>query len=268
MAADRSASRRSVTPDIAECTTTGRKFAAMRSRSTPAILRQLAADETLVPPNFRTTQFSLFSNTDVNAHGGIADGGRSSRRQKLSHSSSKISRSSFSNCRSASTSSTRLQAALPRLPTATALGRRSARSISGSKSCDSSASPRNSSSMSKCSSSRSLIFREKPLKSIGSISQRHEAAHYIGFCPAFNLQTLHPMRLYSIRGGNPVFQGYYFLILGNHSNINKISIKLKEHRDQPKGPRRPKEPAWVFPVAATVARSGPGLCRIRLRRQR
>src|SRR5882757_7436687 len=81
MAADRSASRRSVTPDIAECTTTGRKFAAMRSRSTPAILRQLATDETLVPPNFRTTQFSLFSNTDVNAHGGIADGGRSSRRQ-------------------------------------------------------------------------------------------------------------------------------------------------------------------------------------------
>src|ERR1700724_1803141 len=133
---------------------------------------------------------------------------------KLPHSSSKISRSSFSNCRSASTSSTRLHAALPRLPTAAAWGRRSARSINGSKSCDSSASPRNSSSMSKCSSSRSLIFREKPLKSIGSISPRHEAAHYIGFCPAFNwCEFLHPMRLYSIRGGNPVFQGYYFLIL-------------------------------------------------------
>jgi len=36
------------------------------------------------------------------------------------------------------------------------------------------------------------------------------------------------MRLYSIRGGNPVFQGYYFLILQNQSNINSISTKLKE----------------------------------------
>src|SRR5260370_415706 len=123
MAADKSASRRSVTPDIAECTTTGRKLAAIRSRSTPAMLRQLAADETLVPPNFRTTQ-------------------------------------------------------------------------------------------------PSLIVREKPLKSIGSISPRHEAAHYIGFCPAFNwckflhpIRSYRPMRLYSIRGGNPLFQGYYFLIL-------------------------------------------------------
>jgi len=92
----------------------------------------------------------------------------------------------FSNWRSASTSSTRLQAALPRLPTATALGRRSVRSNRGSKSCDSSASPRNSSSISKCSSSRSLIVREKPLKSIGSISPSGEAAHYSRFCPPFN----------------------------------------------------------------------------------
>jgi hypothetical protein len=44
-------------------------------------------------------------------------------------------------------------------------------------------------------------------------------------------KPLHSMRLYSIRGGNPVFQGYYFLILQNQSNINKILIKLKEHRD-------------------------------------
>src|SRR5260221_7780531 len=105
---------------------------------------------------------------------------------KLPHSSSKMSRSSFSNWRSASTSSTRLHAALPRLPTATALGRRSVRSNRGSKSCDSSASPRNSSSISKCSSSRSLIVREKPLKSIGSISPTGEAAHYSRFCPPFN----------------------------------------------------------------------------------
>src|SRR6266404_4995614 len=34
------------------------------------------------------------------------------------------------------------------------------------------------------------------------------------------------MRLYSIRGGNPVFQGYYFLILQNQSNIRNISINL------------------------------------------
>src|ERR1035438_956885 len=82
-----------------------------------------------------------------------------------------MSRSSFSNWRSASTSSTRLQAALPRLlAAAAAFGRRSVRSNRGSKSCDSSASPRNSSSLSRCSSSRSLIVREKPLKSIGSIS--------------------------------------------------------------------------------------------------
>jgi hypothetical protein len=38
------------------------------------MLCQLAADETLVPPNFRTTQASLFSNTNVNAHVGIAAG--------------------------------------------------------------------------------------------------------------------------------------------------------------------------------------------------
>jgi hypothetical protein len=43
------------------------------------------------------------------------------------------------------------------------------------------------------------------------------------------------MRLYSIRGGNPVFQGYYFLILQNLSNISNISIKLKEHCDAPFG---------------------------------
>ncbi len=51
---------------------------------------------------------------------------------------------------------------------------------------ESSASPRNSSSMSKCSSSRSLIGREKPLKSTGSICPGHEVAHYSGFCIAFN----------------------------------------------------------------------------------
>ena len=53
---------------------------------------------------------------------------------RTGYSSSKMSRSSFSNCRSASTSSTRLQAALPRLAAAAALGRRSARSTMGSKS--------------------------------------------------------------------------------------------------------------------------------------
>src|ERR1700692_5061584 len=55
----------------------------MRSRSTLAILRQFATEETPVPPNFSTTQPSLFSNTEMNAHGGIAVGGRSNRRQNF-----------------------------------------------------------------------------------------------------------------------------------------------------------------------------------------
>jgi hypothetical protein len=36
---------------------------AMRSRSTPAMLCQFEAEETLVPPNFKTTQGANFSNT-------------------------------------------------------------------------------------------------------------------------------------------------------------------------------------------------------------
>jgi hypothetical protein len=66
----------SVMPDSAECTTTGRRPAAMRSRNTPAILCQLEADETLVPPNLRTTQSSLCSNTGEQPMGGQAVGRR------------------------------------------------------------------------------------------------------------------------------------------------------------------------------------------------
>src|SRR6187431_3089658 len=42
-------------PDNAECTTTGRKPSASRSRSTPATFFQLVAEDTLVPPNLSTT---------------------------------------------------------------------------------------------------------------------------------------------------------------------------------------------------------------------
>ena len=76
MAAVSSDSKRSVTPERAECTTTGRSFAAMRSRTTPAMLCQLEAEETLVPPNLRTTQPSLLSNTDMNSQVEVP-GGRS-----------------------------------------------------------------------------------------------------------------------------------------------------------------------------------------------
>ena len=42
---------------------TGRREAAMRSRTMPAIFRQLAAEDTLVPPNLSTTQGWVFSCT-------------------------------------------------------------------------------------------------------------------------------------------------------------------------------------------------------------
>ena len=43
-------------PDRAEWTITGLKEAAMRARTTSAMLCQLAAEDTLVPPNLSTTQ--------------------------------------------------------------------------------------------------------------------------------------------------------------------------------------------------------------------
>jgi hypothetical protein len=43
-------------PDKAELTITGRKPSAMRNLSTCAMLCQLAALETLVPPNLSTSQ--------------------------------------------------------------------------------------------------------------------------------------------------------------------------------------------------------------------
>ena len=49
-------SNRSVTPETAEWTTTGRSPSVIRWRSTPAILCQLETDDTLVPPNLSTTQ--------------------------------------------------------------------------------------------------------------------------------------------------------------------------------------------------------------------
>ena len=155
-------SSRSVMPESAEWTTTGRSPSAMRSRSTPAILCQLAADDTLVPPNLSTTQAA---DRTWEARSGVRHGARQGINRLR-----KCRAALFPTAARPSTSSTRLQAALPRLPAAAALGRRSVRSNRGSKSWDSSASPRNSSSISKCSSSRSLIVREKPLKSMGSIS--------------------------------------------------------------------------------------------------
>ena len=59
-AAASSDSSRSVIPESAECTTTGRRPSAMRSRSTRAMLCQLAAVDTLVPPNLSTTQLGSF----------------------------------------------------------------------------------------------------------------------------------------------------------------------------------------------------------------
>ena len=50
-----SCSSRSVMPDRAEWTTTGRRPSASRSRSTAAMFFQFATEETLVPPNFSTT---------------------------------------------------------------------------------------------------------------------------------------------------------------------------------------------------------------------
>ena len=43
-------------PESAECTTTGRRPSAMRSRRTRAMLCQFETDDTLVPPNLSTTQ--------------------------------------------------------------------------------------------------------------------------------------------------------------------------------------------------------------------
>src|SRR5512135_532810 len=53
----RSCSSRSVIPERAECTTSGRKPSSSRSRTTAATFFQLLTLETLVPPNFRTTQW-------------------------------------------------------------------------------------------------------------------------------------------------------------------------------------------------------------------
>src|SRR5512136_1740581 len=49
-------SSRSVMPESAECTTTGCRPSARRAFSTSRMLRQLADEETLVPPNLRTTK--------------------------------------------------------------------------------------------------------------------------------------------------------------------------------------------------------------------
>ena len=68
------------------------------------MLRQLASEETLLPPNFRTIQ----DETEV-----VTDS--SDRRKSDQDSSSKISRRSFSSFLSARISSRRLQAAFPRL---------------------------------------------------------------------------------------------------------------------------------------------------------
>ena len=46
-------------PESAECTTTGRRPSAMRSRRTWAMLCQFETDDTLVPPNLSTTQGAL-----------------------------------------------------------------------------------------------------------------------------------------------------------------------------------------------------------------
>ncbi len=51
-----SCSSRSVMPDSAECTTTGRNPSSSRARTTAATCFQLLTLETLVPPNLRTTQ--------------------------------------------------------------------------------------------------------------------------------------------------------------------------------------------------------------------
>ena len=52
-----SCSSRSVMPDSAECTTTGRRPSSRRARTTCATFFQLLTLETLVPPNLRTTQW-------------------------------------------------------------------------------------------------------------------------------------------------------------------------------------------------------------------
>ena len=50
-------------PYNAECTTTGCSDAALRARTTSAMLRQLPAEDTLVPPNLSTTQAGLLCGT-------------------------------------------------------------------------------------------------------------------------------------------------------------------------------------------------------------
>ena len=45
-----------MTPLNAECTISTRAPVARRARTTAAMLRQFASDETLVPPNFSTIQ--------------------------------------------------------------------------------------------------------------------------------------------------------------------------------------------------------------------
>ncbi len=124
-----SRSRRSVMPVMAECTINTRAPPAARRWATIlAMLRQLAREETLVPPNFRTIQaeagsLQISPGRYAGACGGLqADGpsrgwllslGATGRR---GYSSSSKSRRSFSSFLSASTSSSLLQAALPRLP--------------------------------------------------------------------------------------------------------------------------------------------------------
>src|SRR6185312_4541925 len=71
----RSFSRRSVMPVTAECTMSTRAPSARRAAATLAMLRQLASEETLVPPNLRTIQSDAVRVTKVfpQASGGEGD---------------------------------------------------------------------------------------------------------------------------------------------------------------------------------------------------
>ena len=115
----------SVVPVTAEWTISTRAPVSRRVRVICAMLRQLASEETLVPPNFRTTHCGKLRATMRCLAKGCSAGMCLRRRDKGSgaapgctrySSSSKMSRRSFSSLRSASTSSSLLHAALPFLP--------------------------------------------------------------------------------------------------------------------------------------------------------
>ena len=189
-AAASSDSSRSVIPESAECTTTGRRPSATRSRSTRAMLCQLAGVDTLVPPNFSTTQGWRSLDTGTRA--------LSVRLRRTGAGQSIVSRE-FNRLR-------KCRAAL--FPT----GVRPRRPPPGSRrlcrvcrrrrfGAPFGAFQQRIEIMRFFGFAEKLIvdiemfvfafahFREKPLKSIGSNRLVHEAAHYSRFCIAFNYQA-------------------------------------------------------------------------------